>query len=236
MEQINISILRKKPELNAKVIFQLEPLAPLSMVSELPGSFYKSLTSPTKKMLCGLFENILGWHLSYNHRTALQKELIKFRRKQKIDYKMPQNGSTYIPLLMEFFDIELVTIPEYFMYNDMWSKAYRRADADVHPKGTPNIDYRLIPVKRNKPRDSKKPKQIANDELLKLFLTNKGKFPLYYSTPTTREFTEWSKVVEIILLIDKELLELIKTAIQINNLGYLGTSEGWVNLKIKEHE
>ena len=236
MENIDLEILKKEPELDKKVTLIIEPLAPLSMVNDLPGSFYKSLKSPSKKMLCGLFENILGWHIDIADRTLIQKDLIKLRKKQKIEFSKPQNGSTYIPLLMEYFDIELVATPPSFHYNDLWSKAYRRADAAVHPKGTINLSYELISVKREKPRDEKKPKQISSKELKDLFKANLSKFPLYYSSPTSREYVNFNGCIEISILINSVLLKNIKTALQHNNYLYLGNSEGWVNLKIETYE
>jgi CRISPR-associated protein Cas5 len=244
MENIDLSILQKAPELSQKAKVIIEPLAPISMVSDLPGSFYKSLKSPSKKMLCGLFENLLGWHIDIADRKEIQKDMINVRQKGiknkdernaiKLLVENHQKGSSYIPLLMEYFEIELVTLPPMIHYNDLWSKAYRRADADVHPKGTPNISYELIPEKRERNRDEKKPKQIAGVELLKLFKSNLGKFPLYYSTPTSREFVDFNSATEIIISIDVKLSELIKKNININNCLYLGNSEGWVNLKMEK--
>lgn len=236
MENINLKILEKEPKLDKKATLIIEPLAPLSMVNDLPGSFYKSLKSPSKKMLCGLFENVLGWHISIEHRTKIQKEVIKLRKKQKIDFSKPQNGSTYIPLLMEYFDIELVTVPPVFHYIDLWSKAYRRSDAVVHPKGTFNLSYELIPIKREKPRDEKKPKQISNKELEVLFKNNLGKFPIYYSSPTSREYINYFGSIEINIIINSELLKNITVALQRNNYLYVGNSEGWINLNIETHE
>ena len=74
MNNIDISILKEKPLLDMKVQLIIEPLAPLSMVAELPGSYYKSLMHPSKKMICGLFENILGWHFDINTRMAILKD------------------------------------------------------------------------------------------------------------------------------------------------------------------
>ncbi len=82
MGNLDLSILEKIPEHNLKVILEIEPLAPLSMVSELPGSYYKTLKCPDKKMLCGLFENILGWHIDSSDRKAIIKELVRLRKKQ----------------------------------------------------------------------------------------------------------------------------------------------------------
>lgn len=244
METIDLKILERLPDLSVKASLVIEPLAPLSMVSDLPGSFYKSLKSPSKKMLCGLFENLLGWHIDIADRKKIQKDLISARQKAfkgkedkkavKKEFESYQQGSTYIPLLMEYFEIELVTLPPMMHYNDLWSKAYRRADADVHPKGTMNISYELVPEKRERKRDEKKPKQIAATELLDLFKNNVGKFPLYYSTPTSREFVEMNSSLEIILNIDAVILKSILNSIYENNCLFLGNSEGWINLKINE--
>ena len=89
MEKIDLSILKKIPELNTKVILEIEPRAPLSMVSELPGSYYKTLKVPDKKMLCGLFENLLGWHIDLADRKEITKDLSKLREKQAKG--LPQN-------------------------------------------------------------------------------------------------------------------------------------------------
>ena len=104
---IDLSILKKLPELQTQAVLVIRPLAPLSMVSELPGSFYKTLKYPSKKMLCGLFENMLGWHFDNSLRLEIFKDMVKARKKQKIDLKKEQfiQGSTYLPLLMDYFDI-----------------------------------------------------------------------------------------------------------------------------------
>ena len=71
MKDINIELLKKIPTLNAHAMVSIRPLAPLSMVSDMPGSYYKTLKKPDKKMLCGLFENILGWHIDSADRKQL---------------------------------------------------------------------------------------------------------------------------------------------------------------------
>ena len=166
MEKIDLSILKKIPELNTKVILEIEPLAPLSMVSELPGSYYKTLKVPNKKMLCGLLENLLGWHIDLADRKAIVKELSKLREKQakkdtSIKFEDKTKGSNYCPLLMDYFEINEVQpmFAKAVFYDDLWNKAFRRSDATgnqpTHAKGTINIDYSLIPIKRELPRDQK---------------------------------------------------------------------------------
>ena len=104
---IDLSILKKLPELKTQAVLSIIPLAPLSMVSELPGSFYKTMKYPSKKMLCGLFENMLGWHFDNKLRLEIFKDMAKARKRQKIDLKKEQfmQGSTYLPLLMDYFSL-----------------------------------------------------------------------------------------------------------------------------------
>ena len=87
---IDLSILKKLPELKTQAVLSIRPLAPLSMVSELPGSFYKTMKYPSKKMLCGLFENMLGWHFDNKLRLEIFKDMVKVRKKQKIELKKEQ--------------------------------------------------------------------------------------------------------------------------------------------------
>lgn len=239
MENLDLSILEKIPEPNLKVILEIEPLAPLSMVSELPGSYYKTLKSPDKKMLCGLFENILGWHIDLADRKAIIKELTALRKKQakknsQLEFVDKTKGSTYSPLLMDYFEILLPVVPELGFYDDLWSKAYRRSDADVHPKGTFNLDFRIIPLKRQQPRDKDKPQKIDNSALFDFFRKNINSYPLYYSTPTSREYVFIKGKYQIKIAMDSDLYKMLFDKLLLENIGYLGNSEGWINLKLKE--
>jgi len=241
MEKIDLSILKKIPELNTKVILEIEPLAPLSMVSELPGSYYKTLKVPDKKMLCGLFENLLGWHIDLADRKEITKDLSKLREKQaknnpNIKFKDKTKGSTYCPLLMDYFEVDNIQpiFLEAVFYDDLWSKAFRRSDAKgnqpTHAKGTVNIDYSLIPIKRELPRDSKNNKQVDNTALGKLYGDNIDKFPFYYSTPTNREYISMEGKYIVYIDVDAELYDMLNMS---DNLCYLGSSEGWVDIKLK---
>ncbi|MEN6453202.1 MAG: type I-PGING CRISPR-associated protein Cas5p [Prolixibacteraceae bacterium] len=239
MQNLDLTILEKIPEPTLKAILEIEPLAPLSMVSELPGSYYKSLKSPDKKMLCGLFENILGWHIDLADRRAIIKELIKLRKKQakknlQLEFVDRTKGSTYAPLLMDYFEIVLPFIPVTEFYDDLWSKAYRRSDAIVHPKGTFNISYNLIPLKRMLKRSEKNPKRADDKALEAFFKNNIEQFPQYYSTPTKREYLFAKGKYEIQIVIDHSLFEILKDRLVTENLAYLGNSEGWINLNVRE--
>lgn len=239
MGNLDLSILEKIPEPSLKVILEVEPLAPLSMVSELPGSYYKTLKSPDKKMLCGLFENILGWHIDLADRKEIVKDLIALRKKQakknpQVQFIDRTKGSTYTPLLMEYFEMGLLYIPSVEFYDDLWSKAYRRADADVHPRGTFNLDYRIIPLKRQQPRDKDKPQRIDNSALFSFFKENMDSYPLYYSTPTSREYVFVNGKYRIQITIDSVLYRMLSYRLACENIGYLGNSEGWINLEFEQ--
>lgn len=234
IETLDISILENKPELSKEVILEIQPLAPLSMVGELPGSYYKTLKSPSKKMLCGLFENMLEWHIDAADRKEIIKELKKIRKKQKLEFPEEVIGSSYSPLLMEYFDIRLEMLPHLRHFDDYWSKAFRRQDAIVHPKGTFNISHDLIPFKRDLPRNEKKTSQVEDKALEKFFLDNKDKYPLYYSSPTGREYIEVIGSFNYKIAIDPNFLQMLQSHLPLINTGYLGNSEGWVDLKIKE--
>ncbi|MDR1895763.1 MAG: type I-PGING CRISPR-associated protein Cas5p [Prevotellaceae bacterium] len=235
-KEIDISILWGKPMLNSTVILEIQPLAPLSMVSELPGSYYKTLKMPDKKMLCGLFENILGWHIALMDRKQIFEELKKVRKKQTAKtFVDSTKGSTYFPLLMEYFEIQ-ECVPKFkrvIFYDDLWKKAFRRSDAVVHPKGTANLSFELISQKRELPRNEKNPKQIDDKELEKFFKNNTDKFPQYYTSPTKREYLYMEGSYSVRITIDMDLYKMLQSRLADENIGYLGNSEGWVDLNFK---
>ena len=78
--EIDISLLFEEPKFDAIVILTIQPLAPLSMVNNLPGSYYKTESIPTKFMLSGLFENLLGWHFSKEDRMKIFREMKKVHK------------------------------------------------------------------------------------------------------------------------------------------------------------
>lgn len=242
MKYIDISILKEEPikKVEAKLI--IEPLAPLSMVSDLPGSYYKSLLYPTKKMICGLFENILGWHFDNNTRNTIIAELKKTRKKQKIDidYKVFFQGSTYIPLLMEYFDFVSAPTIDHFKalctYDDYWSKAYRRADSHLHINGIRYMNADTIAdymaffegIDNNADLKSKE----KNSEKDNWFKKHIGEFAQYYVSPAKKEFVHLEGQLLFDLLIDDHLYRLLSNCCPQNNVGYMGNNEGWVNILI----
>lgn len=232
---MNISPIFEMPILSEKVKLTILPLVPLSMVSEMPGSYYRSDVKPSKFHLSGLLENLLGWHISNEDRKAILKEVEKIYKKDyKIkDYKSAISNSGYMPLLYHLFEIKLSMIPTPMHYDDIWKKAYRRVGELVHPNGTPNIDYDLIKVKRSLKRKGDKPHQVDEKEMTKLFKDNLGKFPFYYSTVSKREYLSFDGPIQIALDMQKDVYKLIEQSTEENNLIYLGTNDGWIDIKIE---
>lgn len=244
MKSIDITILSQKPCLDVKARLTIQPLAPLSMVSELPGSYYKSLKYPSKKMVCGLFENILGWHFDNDTRARIINDLKKTRKKQKItiDYKDFTQGSTYIPLLMEYFEMPSVPSIEEFKalctYDDYWSKAYRRADSHLHINGLRYMNADTIS------QYTKAYEEIDGDEELKSneknqrktswFKKHIGEFAQYYSSPAKKEFVHLDGRFVYDIIIDPCLYSLLFAICRQVNIGYLGNNEGWVDISICE--
>ena len=133
---MDINIIKQKPKITEKIRLIIQPLAPLSMVSDIPGTYYKTQNTPDKHKICGLFENMLGWHFSVNDRNKINKELKKKDKTRKEN----ESNSSYKPLLFDFFDITLSYTGKTIQYNDLWKKSFSRRDETAHPKGTPNVE------------------------------------------------------------------------------------------------
>jgi|GEM_PF-324679 len=220
------------------------PLAPISMVNDIPGSYYKSEKVPTKFHLCGLFENLMGWHFGIKDRIAIWKDVQSHQKKKfKIELEKYTSNSGFQPLIFHLFEQGVCLHPQMKSFDDLWKKAFRRSDAIVHPNGTPNLDHSLIKVKRSLLRKDKKPQQPNDNEMETLFKENLGKFPLYYSTLATREYIYPSNTglrtnnfdftsYNIKISLEENLYNQINTSLIENSTGYLGTSDGWVEVKL----
>ncbi|MFM2268906.1 MAG: hypothetical protein RL757_2347 [Bacteroidota bacterium] len=247
---MNLEILFEDLEKEVRVELIVEPLAPLSMVSTMPGSFYKTLSTPSKQQLCGAFENVLGWHFDENFKNALvsksgkkeiirsqiRKDVVKYCKKHKIDApKWERSDVGYEPLLAHLFDIKLVVKPRMEFYKDIWKQMRKRSDGYSHPKGTMNLSYEIIPLKMDLQR--KEPNgTITDDAIAAFYKENKASYPSYYSSVSNREFiiVENGDVFKMCLMMTASLFNALQAAFSENNIAYLGTNEGWVNLKIKE--
>lgn len=232
MRNIDISILKKVPSLTEHITMLIRPLAPLSMVAEMPGSFYKTLRIPSKKMLCGAIENVLGWHLSYSDRKAIFNDYKTLRKAEHIKVVSHTSGSTYIPLLMDYFNIEgsitIKNLESVCFYKDLWNKSYRRADSFMHLNGCRNISIDVLKEYHSVFGDEK------NDNAVKQawFTNNLSKVPFFYTSPTDREYIYLKGAYSISLVVDSVLADMLEQGLKACNIGYLGNSEGWIDIKV----
>ena len=125
-----------------------------------------------------------------------------------------------------------------FNYSDLWNRSYRRYESNIHLNGCRNIDVSLVAERYNlftKWNDltSKKESNSKKDEWVK---NNIGKIPYFYTSPTPREYIFLDAVMEIPITMDLMLAEKLLTKNRISNICYLGNSEGWVNVELKQIE
>lgn len=243
---IDISLLKEKPELTEKVLLRITPLAPLSMVAEMPGTFYKTMRRPDKRMLCGLMENALGWHLSWTDRENI---LICSRTQRGLDKVKTEDRSSYVPLLMDYFEISgrvrIENLHSICFYKDLWSREFRRKDSlQKHINGCRNISIDVLAEyhvlfnegkkegTENEEDEEKKKKEEADLKRKEWCKENQDKVPMYYTTPTEREFMNLDGEFMVETLMDKRLLQLLRESLPMRNVGYLGTSEGWVDIEM----
>lgn len=224
---IDINFLLEPPELEKNVILMIQPLAPLSMVNSMPGSYYKTEHAPDKFMLYGLLENILNLHLAEDDRTAIRKRIIKhYKKKYKLEYVFTNSIVGYKPIINHLCEIESLFIkPSLQFFEDLWTQHLIGAD-ERHLKGVVNYDWRLecdmIGLKK---------RNVAHEKN-QYFANNKNRFPRYYRSPQRREFLIVKGFYGYKLKMTKHLFDMLDQAICINNIGYLGTSEGWVDVSI----
>jgi CRISPR-associated protein Cas5 len=141
---------------------------------------------------------------------------------------------------MDYFDladdIKIDDFREINYFDDLWSRSYRRADSSKHINGCRYMDATMVDkwnrIKDLVEKDEKRKSKDKNSLLDKLFNRYIGKFPQYYSTPTVREYVDFNGVYLVPLKMDKSLYDMLSYEISNNNIGYLGNSEGWVNLKL----
>lgn len=240
MNIIDISILKEEPLRDIKSKLIIEPLAPLSMVSELPGSYYKSRKTPSKKMICGLIENVLGWHFSSSIRKSIIEQIKQYRNNVN-DYEV---GSTYKPLLMDYFEIEeppFVKFDSICFYDDLWARNHSRKDSpSEHYKRCRHTNPLIITEWNDYLDDIENNQELSNEEKKeKKKQINKkyiAKFPFFYPVlPSKREYVYMENgSYTYNATFDSKLYSVLRESLVHNNIAYLGNSEGWVNIKLEK--
>lgn len=239
MKNIDISILKEEPSLDMKAQLIIEPLAPLSMVSDLPGSYYKSRKAPSKKMICGLIENVLGWHFSAKTRISIINQIEQHRGKIN-DH---ESGSTYKPLLMDYLELEdnpIIKFDSMCIYDDLWARSHSRRDSPrEHFKRCRYFDAQIssawdheLDIINNQDIEEERKKKERNI-VHKKFINH---FPFYYPVlPTKREYIAMKNGSFFYnVVFDNKLYVKFKEQLLKHNIAYIGNNEGWVNIILEE--
>ena len=161
MNTIDLSFYLDPPELTVSGTLHVTPLAPLSMVTSQPGTYFRSELTPPEHMLHGAIENALGWHFhDSNNEGPSRKDLLKQLAKlaKKRHRKNPDYGkdhpwlsekpeytarSKYFSLLQYHLRIEPAAVPDDLMsYDDLWSMHLRDRGMNF-VGGSRAYDYRL---------------------------------------------------------------------------------------------
>jgi len=174
-EKIDLSFFLEPPELTAKAELEITALAPLSMVSSQPGSYFRSELAPTDYMLFGMLENALGWHFSYHPKDKVRQNIIKGLAKQAkkvnkknvaykdhpwLSGKAMESRCGFHSLLQYHLSMELKQMPqpeEIMTYDDLWSMGLRD-DGINFRGGSRHYDARLEDlINLSKTEDPSKP-------------------------------------------------------------------------------
>lgn len=269
--QIDLSFFTEPPALEQKAVLEIAALAPLSMVSAQPGSYFRSEITPTVDMVYGLLENALGWHFEDKTRKTIFKALHKAAKKKYGKNELYKNsdwlkgkpvnsGSGYFSFLQYHLSLDLESADEEPMtYDDLWSM-HLRTQGDSFIGGSRSYDNSLeglISLSRKKPIDKdgkelspvvafgdkkdfvtltlKELKQITEGKIKTTSL--KPYFPHYYVSPKVRGYVIPQKRYSFSAICTKELGILINQAIETPTSPlYLGSNDGWVDVKWINHE
>jgi CRISPR-associated protein Cas5 len=224
-KEIDISPLFQIPKLAVNAQLLIEPLAPLSMVVSMPGSYYRSQSEPSKFMIYGMIENLLGWHFSFEDRKAITKAIQKRLKKESSDLKFDTSEVGYYPLIQNHLRIDTLLLkPHAMAFEDLWTQHLKGGD-ERHLKGVRNYDWRLAAA-LNKLENSPEARN-------RFFEDYGGLFPVYYQSPKKREFVLVQGKYGYKVSVHPALADLIVDALnRMQQPLYLGTNEGWVDVKM----
>ena len=243
--KLDLNFLLQPPDFSARAMLTVDALAPLSMVTSMPGKYYRSQPEPTDEMLYGLLENALGWHITGKTDVERDKLAKKLAKRHRTSGKI--SGIGFMSLLQFHVRITTRVIPPLLHYDDLWSQHLRGAS---FVGGSRNYDYRAIPLMnaeragRVRIADLSEERGYSKDsEKLTNFQEGDGihpnvirpYFPQYYASPTPREYVIPQGAYRYRLEMSAEISRLLAEALE-NPVAplYLGSSDGWVEVSYEE--
>ncbi|MFL6210907.1 MAG: type I-PGING CRISPR-associated protein Cas5p [Pyrinomonadaceae bacterium] len=234
--KLDLSLLLEPPDFSARAMLIVDALAPLSMVTSMPGKYYRSQPEPTDAMLYGLLENALGWHISDSERKVLIKKL-----ERKFGVKTMATGVGYANLLQLHVRFVVRSLPALLHFDDLWAQHLKGGS---FLDGSRNYDKRVIPLmnayrdrdktgvtisdRANASKDSEKLNEFKNGEQIHVNVVRRY-FPQYYASPTPREYVIPQGAYKYMIETSTELAQMLAAAFD-NPAAplYLGSNDGWV--------
>ena len=251
----DISFYLEPPERTVRGDLVVRALAPLSLVSAQPGSYYQSAQAPSDAMLLGMVENALGWHLGpadrKSLRRSLQKQAKKAHRKTEwadapwLTADPTSSDSGFVSLLGHHLVFDgLREIPPTLSYDDLWARQAHRADDfiggsrryDARLESTINL-IRADEVKltskgaaTHADADSVARGVAPGDSVFQGAL--KAHFPYYYVSPTPRGYVVPRGEYRFGASTTPTVSDLIGAALDDPAAPlYLGSNDGWVDAR-----
>jgi CRISPR-associated protein Cas5 len=274
MENLDLSFYLEPPELTVEGVLKVSALAPLSMVSAQPGTYFRTELTPPVNMIYGVLENVLGWHLPDKIRKEVLKGLAKKAKKlhgKDARYKgsswlsgksVTSAKSKYFSLLQYHLEVGAADVPKDLMtYDDLWSMHLRdrgmnyiggsriydhRLEGLITTLRSSSSEFRAMDSKEAKDRASEKyevgdRKEFVRIPLKELYATEERKinagslgegYPMYYVSPKVRGFVVTDVGYELPVKTTPEIARLLEKHLDSPvSPPYLGTSEGWIDIK-----
>jgi CRISPR-associated protein Cas5 len=234
--KLDLSFLLEPPDFSARAMLIVDALAPLSMVTSMPGKYYRSQPEPTDAMLYGLLENALGWHIADSERKLLIKKIEK-----KFSMKVSATGVGYANLLQFHVRFAVRSLPALLHFDDLWAQHLKGGS---FLDGSRNYDKRVIPLmnayrdrdktgvvisdRASASKDSEKLNEFKNGEQIHVNVVRRY-FPQYYASPTPREYVIPQGTYKYMIETSTKLAQMLADAFDTPAAPlYLGSNDGWV--------
>lgn len=256
MKRLDMSFFLEPPELTETGKIVIDALAPLSMTTTQPGTYYRSQSVPTYDMLYGMIENALGWHFNSRDRKKILKRLREIAKKRfdQNDHlknsewlngkKDVESGVGFKSILQYHLKFGLHIEPETEHFDDLWAR-HVRGSGTTFPGGSRNYDIsleRIVTMKKKDlisfgdtaAHDIREPRQLNDvEEDDKVHLNAiRALYPQYYISPTPREYVIPNGSYIFTVMTTNLLKNKIEKALQDPfSPIYLGTNDGWVEAK-----
>lgn len=233
---MSLDVLQQKPSFEQKAILNIDALAPLSMVSKMPGKYYRCQPAPTHEMLYGLLENALGWHISTPERDQLIRKMEK-----RLGRLMSVSGVGFRSLLQYHIRFGMEILPVVTHYSELWSQHLHGAS---FVGGSREHGYEAIPlmnaIASKQVQVNDRAEANKNPNLLTAFQSGqivhlnvlRPYFPQYYISPTLREYVVAHGPYQYRIETSPEMAELLAVAMADPAAPlYLGSNDGWVDVE-----